>query len=79
MTGTTAARDLLQLGVKSVLIKGGHTLTESIANGSGSRISAIDDSLGYAQDYFLSSAPPRKEGEQRLCDGCRGVWIRSQR
>ena len=48
------ARDLLALGVRAVLIKGGHTTEEENAS-------------PYAQDYFLSSVdlPP----EPRNCDG----------
>ena len=76
--GRIAARDLLKMGVKSVLIKGGHTLTEDVTNGSRSQHDQCD-TLSYAQDYFLSSQPPRKVGEERLCDGSRGVWLRSPR
>jgi len=68
------ARDLLAMGVKSVLIKGGHSLDE----GNDSVDSAaVNGTLGYAQDYFLSSIP--SDGEERLCDGSRGVWLCSSR
>ena len=58
------------MGVKSVLIKGGHTL-----DGDNNESYAVDMNvtLGYAQDYFLSSVPHM--GEERLCDGARGVWL----
>ena len=62
-----AARDLLQLGVKSVLIKGGHVETQQGK---------------WAQDYFLSAASQEADTvptELRLCDGVCGVWIRSPR
>lgn len=67
------AREILQMGVKSVLIKGGHSLmerrTEEIVAPD------VNATLGYAQDYFLSSQP--SPDEPRLCDG--GVWIRTDR
>jgi hydroxymethylpyrimidine kinase / phosphomethylpyrimidine kinase / thiamine-phosphate diphosphorylase len=74
------ARDLLAMGVKSVLIKGGHSLSErKDASASTSAATMLDPgvnaTLGYAQDYFLSSIPI--QGEERLCDG--GVWIRTDR
>ena len=62
------ARDLLAMGVPAVLIKGGH-IVES--NGAASTMDS------YAQDYFLSSESPADE--PRLCDGSRGVWLRSSR
>ena len=64
-----AAKDMLeQFNVKSVLIKGGHS----------------DMDRMYAQDYFLSSTtdhdgPSSNENDYRLCDGTRGVWLRSKR
>ena len=78
------ARDILNMGVKSVLIKGGHSLAEGM-EGKGAAgdllIQAdINGTIGYAQDYFLSSEPPLDaEGLERICDGCRGVWLRSKR
>ena len=76
------ARDIINMEAKAVLIKGGHSLTESINN-----INAKDTTItttkttAYAQDYFLSSteySTPSKD-EERLCDGSRGVWLRSHR
>ena len=67
------ARDLLNMGVKSVLIKGGHSLHE----GNDATTSDVNATLGYAQDYFLSSIPSK--GEERLCDGHKGVWLSSSR
>jgi len=82
------------MGVKAVLIKGGHSLTESrgsatttdnnndeqqsLNNNHGSETSHLG---GYAQDYFLSTDtdPPLTKVEERLCDGSRGVWLRSHR
>mmetsp|Transcript_41333 Transcript_41333/g.125099 ORF Transcript_41333/g.125099 Transcript_41333/m.125099 type:complete len:591 (-) Transcript_41333:111-1883(-) len=71
------ARELLTMGVKSVLIKGGHSLAESKQRTAVSP--DANATIGYAQDYFLSSEGPLQAGEERLCDGCRGVWIRSDR
>jgi hydroxymethylpyrimidine kinase / phosphomethylpyrimidine kinase / thiamine-phosphate diphosphorylase len=67
------AKEILKMGVKSVLIKGGHSLmerrtTENLAPD-------VNATLGYAQDFFLSSQP--SPDEPRLCDG--GVWIRTDR
>lgn len=64
------ARDLLAMGVKSVLIKGGHTLD---GVNHESHAAEVNATLGYAQDYFLSSVSHM--GEERLCDGSRGVWL----
>jgi hydroxymethylpyrimidine kinase/phosphomethylpyrimidine kinase/thiamine-phosphate diphosphorylase len=72
-----AARDLLNMGVPAVLIKGGHS-----TNG--------DNEDSFADDYFLqntetiissssSSSLSLKDSEPRLCDGNRGVWLRSPR
>jgi hydroxymethylpyrimidine kinase/phosphomethylpyrimidine kinase/thiamine-phosphate diphosphorylase len=76
-----AARDLIELGARAVLLKGGHALAEE-EEGGGEEGAAAGRS--FAQDYFLSSAPPpgsRGGGgkEPRLCDGSRGVWLRSTR
>ena len=76
------ARDIINMEAKAVLIKGGHSLTESINN-----INAKDTTItttkttAYAQDYFLSSTeyPTPSKDEERLCDGSRGVWLRSHR
>jgi hydroxymethylpyrimidine kinase/phosphomethylpyrimidine kinase len=64
------ARDLLAMGVKSVLIKGGHIVDR---DGKDSHAADMSAALGYSQDYFLSSVP--RTGEERLCDGARGVWL----
>lgn len=69
------ARDLLNMGVKSVLIKGGHTLQEG---NEDSNSYTVNSTLGFAQDYFLSSIP-RTDGDERLCDGARGVWLCTSR
>jgi thiamine-phosphate diphosphorylase len=68
------AKEILDMGVKSVLIKGGHVFSEDISSVS----KRTDDK--YAQDYFLSKEPPLdKDGKERICDGCRGVWLRTDR
>ena len=59
------AKELLTLGCKAVLIKGGHSL-------------AMDAQKGYADDYLVSIEEPLN-GEERLCDGKEGVWMRSRR
>lgn len=80
-----AAKDILKMGCKSVLIKGGHSLLESNGkeySGTEEIVEKLDlnATIGFAQDYFLSSEPPLdKDGKERLCDGCRGVWLRSKR
>lgn len=80
------AREILAMGPKAVLIKGGHSLLEE--QGKGSVSSAAEEggcvSLGYAQDYLLMSSDAAEEGKPvkdrpRLCDGSRGVWIRNDR
>mmetsp|Transcript_26839 Transcript_26839/g.40621 ORF Transcript_26839/g.40621 Transcript_26839/m.40621 type:complete len:592 (-) Transcript_26839:36-1811(-) len=75
------AREILAMGVKSVLIKGGHSLLERDSGEietSPTHSKDINATLGFAQDFFLSSAPSH-DGEPRLCDGNRGVWIRNDR
>jgi len=89
------ARDIIAMGVKSVLIKGGHSLAERSAgskdddghHGTNTKDGIVQDgngnvnvsaTTGYAQDYFLSSEPALSD-EERICDGCRGVWLRSTR
>jgi hydroxymethylpyrimidine kinase/phosphomethylpyrimidine kinase len=69
------AKDLLQMGVRSVLIKGGHTLTEKLKEGEIPE--DLSATIEYAQDYFLSAIA--HEGEARLCDGDRGIWLRTER
>jgi hydroxymethylpyrimidine kinase/phosphomethylpyrimidine kinase/thiamine-phosphate diphosphorylase len=62
-----AARELIQMGCKSVLIKGGHSFNKDDGY----------ESESFAQDYFLSDEEvPR---EPRLCDGPVGVWLRTKR
>ena len=78
------ARELLAMGPKAVLIKGGHSLAE---NGDGSTVMQTNHdavSVEYAQDYLLMNeklsliGKPVKD-QARLCDGSRGVWLRSVR
>jgi hydroxymethylpyrimidine kinase/phosphomethylpyrimidine kinase/thiamine-phosphate diphosphorylase len=71
------AKEILRMGCKSVLIKGGHTLAEKASAESVS--SDVKATLVYAQDFLLSSETPRGEGDERLCDGPRGVWLRTTR
>ena len=87
------ARELLKMGCRSVLIKGGHTLMEessgsqsSICNEESSSPSKeVESTLEYAQDYLLSSDPAPIDGKERLCDisaastKTNGVWMRSIR
>lgn len=74
-----AAKDILKMGVNSVLIKGGHTLIEG-KDASEKMASSpdVNATLGYAQDFFLSSEVVDEEKE-RLCDSASGVWLRSDR
>lgn len=76
-----AARDLLKMGCKAVLIKGGHTLIESSKASSDQAETSVEvqSTIKYAQDYLLTAETPPKEGDERLCDGCRGVWLRTPR
>ena len=76
------AKELLAMGAKAVLIKGGHSLAESSSQSNKNAASTLDinATMGYAQDFFVSSEPPLDaSGKERLCDGCRGVWLRSTR
>lgn len=59
------AKNIIEMGARAVLMKGGHSFSSSSNNKS--------------QDFFLSSVGPLKEDEERLCDGCRGVWIETER
>ena len=84
------AKELLKMGCRSVLIKGGHTLIEEPSSSSSSD-SASDTSeevlstLEYAQDYLLSNDPAPADGDERICDisasstKTNGVWMRSIR
>ena len=76
------AREILAMGPKAVLIKGGHSLAE---NSDGTTQQTKDVvSADYAQDYLLTNddmslvGKPVKD-KARLCDGSRGVWLRSVR
>lgn len=75
------AKELLKMGAKAVLIKGGHSLVETQdSSKQNDEVSAtVYKTLGYAQDYFLSSEGPLTPGEERVCDGSRGVWLRANR
>jgi hydroxymethylpyrimidine kinase/phosphomethylpyrimidine kinase len=73
------AKDLLAMGCKAVLIKGGHALTESSSSGEATASAEVKATLDYAQDYLLSSEMPPGEGNERLCDGSHGVWLRTNR
>ena len=80
------AREILAMGPQAVLIKGGHSLLEEQGKSSSLPLSEDDDnvSVGYAQDYLLLSNAMSEEGkpvkdQPRLCDGSRGVWLRSDR
>lgn len=75
------AKELLAMGCKAVLIKGGHMLSEtSTKTGEVEDSSAeVKATLEYAQDFLLTSETPPAEGDERLCDGCRGVWLRTIR
>ena len=75
------AKEILKMGAKAVLIKGGHSLSESKDRKDNLELSEEikNDTLGYAQDYFLSSEGPLTPDEERICDGCRGVWLRATR
>ena len=70
-----AARDLLKLGVTAVLIKGGHINHQD----EEQEETGLDTKQRFAQDYFLSveGDENQKDMEPRLCDGSRGVWLRS--
>lgn len=57
-----------------MLIKGGHTLTEEKDTAPD-----LKPTLAYAQDYLLTADKLSEEGEERLCDGATGVWLRTTR
>eukprot|EP01082_Thalassiosira_pseudonana_P004543 g4236.t1 g4236 contig15:616483-618315(+) len=83
------AAEILAMGAKAVLIKGGHSLMETQRvvdeKEDGRDATNKDDvSAGYAQDYLIMSLESSEEGKPvkdrpRLCDGSRGIWIRSER
>eukprot|EP00980_Cylindrotheca_fusiformis_P019847 scaffold6966_cov112-Cylindrotheca_fusiformis.AAC.25 len=70
------AQDLIQMGCKGVLIKGGHKLTEV---NKDAITSELQSTITYAQDYLLTSDDLPEEKDQRLCDSARGVWLRTKR
>lgn len=80
----SGAKEILEMGCKAVLIKGGHSLSEKESTKSSiektkqeqKSICSID---GYSQDYFLSKSIDAK-ADERLCDAATtGIWIRSVR
>lgn len=76
------AREILAMGPKAVLIKGGHSLAETNDGTEKGDEDAV--SLGFAQDYLLtnddiSMAGKPVKDKARLCDGSKGVWLRSVR
>ena len=82
----SGAKELLQtLGCKAVLIKGGHTLIETQSSSApevtgSSTTKEVEATLNYAQDYLLATSEfADPDGEERLCDGSQGVWIRTTR
>ncbi len=76
----SGAKDLLDMGCQAVLIKGGHTLIESKTSTEGGESTAeVLSTLKYAQDYLLTAEIPPATSCERLCDGCRGVWLRTPR
>jgi hydroxymethylpyrimidine kinase/phosphomethylpyrimidine kinase len=78
----TAAKELLETGCGAVLIKGGHTLIESKLVSSENNDEAstkVQSTLKFAQDYLLTAEAPPAKSDERLCDGCRGVWLRTPR
>jgi hydroxymethylpyrimidine kinase/phosphomethylpyrimidine kinase len=76
----SGARELLQMGCHAVLIKGGHTLTEGNAPRDEEDVPAdIQATLKYAQDFLLTAEDSPADFAERLCDGCRGIWLRTPR
>jgi len=78
------AKEILEMGCKAVLIKGGHSLSEKESTkGSIEKTKQEQKSIcsidGYSQDYFLSKSIDGK-ADERLCDAATtGIWIRSVR
>jgi hydroxymethylpyrimidine kinase/phosphomethylpyrimidine kinase len=77
------AREILVIGPKAVLIKGGHSLAETK---DGTSTMEVHDQVSndFAQDYLLTNEDMSMVGKPvkdkpRLCDGSRGVWLRSVR
>lgn len=80
------AREILtEMGPKAVLIKGGHALLDEESVGSTSHVDGLQYGANdYAQDYLLTDLDTSLAGkpvqdQPRLCDGSRGVWLRSKR
>lgn len=80
------AREILtEMGPKAVLIKGGHALLDEESVGSTSHVAGFQYGANdYAQDYLLTDLDSSLAGkpvkdQPRLCDGSRGVWLRSKR
>ena len=42
-------------------------------------VDELKPTLAYAQDYLLTTDKVSEEGEERLCDGATGVWLRTMR
>jgi hydroxymethylpyrimidine kinase/phosphomethylpyrimidine kinase len=77
------ARDILAMGPRAVLMKGGHSLSEGWGK-EGRSLDGNDVHSGSSQDYLLMSSDMSELGKpvkdrQRLCDGSRGVWLRGER
>lgn len=68
------AQDILAMGCKGVLIKGGHTLIDE-----KDATSELKTTITYAQDYLLTNEELPKEEDRRLCDSASGVWLRTKR
>jgi len=96
------AQDIIDMGVKAVIIKGGYTLLTDNKNNNNKDENSnkatnnneddVNQVIGHAQDYFLSKqdqGPPSStidadnnnntKGNERMCDGSRGLWLRSHR
>jgi hydroxymethylpyrimidine kinase/phosphomethylpyrimidine kinase len=76
------AREILAMGPKAVLIKGGHALSEE--RGKEGEWPDEDSVSAGSRDYLLISNEMAEVGKpvqdrQRLCDGSRGVWLRGDR
>jgi hydroxymethylpyrimidine/phosphomethylpyrimidine kinase len=68
------ARDLLKMGCNAVIIKGGHILSDEKDTSV-----ELKATLAYALDYLLTNEECPVEGDERLCDGDKGVWLRTSR
>jgi hydroxymethylpyrimidine kinase/phosphomethylpyrimidine kinase len=77
------ARDILAMGPRAVLMKGGHSFSEG-SEEEGHSVDGKNVPSGSSQDYLLMSSDMSELGKpdkdrQRLCDGSRGVWLRGDR